>query len=148
MSGVRIPPPRPSPSGYATEKESSLRVSAAGSLFALLDGGCSSPGRAPDCGSGGSGFETRQPPHLFNGSDLLFSSALLFGGALGDFSRHRALPHGATLAGYRLVGAVRLGLEERKKEGAIHAPVRCVSGLGLMAFRGHLKHPCRPDMHA
>ena len=33
-----------------------------------------------------------------------------------------------------------------KKEGAIHAPVRCVSGLGLMAFRGHLKHPCRPDM--
>ena len=63
MSGVRIPPPRPSPSGYATEKGSSLRVSAAGSLFALLDGGCSSPGRAPDCGSGGSGFETRQPPH-------------------------------------------------------------------------------------
>ena len=29
MSGVRIPPPRPSPSGYATEKGSSLRVSAA-----------------------------------------------------------------------------------------------------------------------
>ena len=82
MSGVRIPPPRPSPSGYATEKESSLRVSAAGSLFALLDGGCSSPGRAPDCGSGGSGFETRQPPHLFIGSDLLFSWALFFGGAL------------------------------------------------------------------
>ena len=161
MSGVRIPPPRPSPSGYATEKESSLRVSAAGSLFALLDGGCSSPGRAPDCGSGGSGFETRQPPHLFIGSHLLFlgsflwlfSLALLFGGALGSFMRHRAMPHGATLAGYRLVGAVRMGLEERKleerkKEGAIHAPVRCVSGLGLMAFRGHLKHPCRPDMHA
>ena len=56
--------------------------------------------------------------------------------------------HGATLAGYRLVGAVRLGSEERKKEGAIHAPVRCVSGLGLMAFRGHPKHACRPDMHA
>ena len=35
-----------------------------------------------------------------------------------------------------------------KKEGAIHAPVRCVSGLGLMAFRGHPKHACRPDMHA
>ena len=41
-----------------------LRVRAADSLLALLDGGCSSPGRAPDCGSGGSGFETRQPPHL------------------------------------------------------------------------------------
>jgi hypothetical protein len=38
-------------------------VPQAGSLLALLDGGCSSPGRAPDCGSGGSGFETRQPPH-------------------------------------------------------------------------------------
>jgi len=86
MSGVRIPPPRPSPSGYATEKEGSLRVSAAGSLFALLDGGCSSPGRAPDCGSGGSGFETRQPPHLFIGSDLLFSWALLFGSSLWHFS--------------------------------------------------------------
>ena len=81
-------------------------------------------------------------------SDLLFSLALLFSGALGSFMRHRAMPYGATLAGYRLVGAVRLGPEERKKEGAIHAPVRCVSGLGLMAFRGHLKHPCRPDMHA
>ena len=64
MSGVRIPPPRPTPSGFATGEEDSLRVSAANSLLALLDGGCSSPGRAPDCGSGGSGFETRQPPHL------------------------------------------------------------------------------------
>ena len=64
MSGVRIPPPRPTPSGFATGEEVSLRVSAADSLLALLDGGCSSPGRAPDCGSGGSGFETRQPPHL------------------------------------------------------------------------------------
>jgi hypothetical protein len=27
------------------------------------------------------------------------------------------MPHGATLAGYRLVGAVRLGSEERKKKG-------------------------------
>ena len=73
----------------------------------ILDGGCSSPGRAPDCGSGCSGFETRQPPHLFIGSGLLFSLALLFGDALGGFSRHRAMPHGATLAGYRAVGAVR-----------------------------------------
>ena len=61
--------------------------------------------------------------------------------------RHRAMPHGAPLAGYRLVGVVGYSLEERKKEGAIHAPVRCVSGLGLMAFRGHLKPLCRPDMH-
>ena len=30
-------------------------------FFALLDGGCSSPSRAPGCGSGVSGFETRQP---------------------------------------------------------------------------------------
>ena len=152
MSGVRIPPPRPSPSGYATEKESSLRVSAAGSLFALLDGGCSSPGRAPDCGSGGSGFETRQPPHLFIGSDLLLSLTLLLGTFLWwcfrSFSRHRAMPRGATLAGSGRWGAVRLGLKESQKEGAIHAPVRCVSGLGLMAFRGHPKHACRPDMHA
>ena len=64
MSGVRIPPPRPTSFGFATEEGVSLRVSAAGSLLALLDGGCSSPGRAPDCGSGGSGFETRQPPHI------------------------------------------------------------------------------------
>ena len=64
MSGVRIPPPRPTPFGCATGEGVSLRVSAAGSLLALLDGGCSSPGRAPDCGSGGSGFETRQPPHI------------------------------------------------------------------------------------
>ena len=63
MSGVRIPPPRPTPLAYATGGGVSLRVSAAESLLALLDGGCSSPGRAPDCGSGGSGFETRQPPH-------------------------------------------------------------------------------------
>jgi len=33
--------------------------------------------------------------------------ALIFGGAVSGFSRHRAMPHGATLAGYRLVGAVR-----------------------------------------
>jgi hypothetical protein len=33
--------------------------------------------------------------------------ALLFGGALGSFSRHRAMPHGATIAGYRLVCAAR-----------------------------------------
>ena len=64
MSGVRIPPPRPTPFGYVTRKGVNLRVSAADSLLALLDGGCSSPGRAPDCGSGGSGFETRQPPHI------------------------------------------------------------------------------------
>ena len=64
MSGVRIPPPRPTPSGCATGEGVSLRVSAVVSLLALLDGGCSSPGRAPDCGSGGSGFETRQPPHF------------------------------------------------------------------------------------
>ena len=63
MSGVRIPPPRPTPFGNATRKGVNLRVSAADALLALLDGGCSSPGRAPDCGSGGSGFETRQPPH-------------------------------------------------------------------------------------
>ena len=63
MSGVRIPPPRPTPFAYATEKGVNFRVSAAEALHALLDGGCSSPGRAPDCGSGGSGFETRQPPH-------------------------------------------------------------------------------------
>ena len=54
---------------------------------------------------------------LFFGSFLwLFSLALLFGGALGSFIPHRVMPHGATLAGYRLVGAVRLGLEERKLE--------------------------------
>ena len=122
MSGVRIPPPRPSPSGYATEKESSLRVSAAGSLFALLDGGCSSPGRAPDCGSGGSGFETRQPPHLFIGSDLLLSLALLLGTFLWwcfrSFSRHRAMPRGATLAGYRQVGCCEVRFErETKRRG-------------------------------
>ena len=74
MSGVRIPPPRPTPSGNATEKGVNLRVSAADALLALLDGGCSSPGRAPDCGSGGSGFETRQPPHskfcIFNEHEM------------------------------------------------------------------------------
>ena len=146
MSGVRIPPPRPSPSGYATEKEGSLRVSAAGSLFALLDGGCSSPGRAPDCGSGGSGFETRQPPHLFIGSDLLFSLALLFGGALGSFMRHRAMPHRRHTRRLPAGGCCEVRLRREKKEGAIHAPVRCVSGLGLMAFRGHPKHVRRPDL--
>ena len=35
---------------------------------------------------------------------------------------------------------------EGKKEGAIHAPVRCVLGLGLMAFLGHPKHARRPDL--
>ena len=30
-----------------------------------------------------------------------------------------------------------------KKKVAIHAPVRCVSVSGLLAFRGHLKCPCR-----
>ena len=71
MSGVRIPPPRPTPFGYATEKGVNLRVSAANALLALLDGGCSSPGRAPDCGSGGSGFETRQPPHFTSDSSQI-----------------------------------------------------------------------------
>ena len=38
--------------------------------------GCSSVGRAPDCGSGGRGIETRQPPHgsvvqLVSASDCL-----------------------------------------------------------------------------
>ena len=148
MSGVRIPPPRPTSFGFATEEGVSLRVSAAGSLLALLDGGCSSPGRAPDCGSGGSGFETRQPPHLFIGSDLLFLLALLFGGAAGSFMRHRAMPHRRHTRRLPAGGCCEVRFRREKKEGAIHAPVRCVSGLGLMAFPGHLKHPCRPDMHA
>ena len=29
----------------------------------VLRGGCSSVGRAPDCGSGGRGFNPRHPPH-------------------------------------------------------------------------------------
>jgi hypothetical protein len=53
---------------------------------------------------------------------------------------------GVRLAGYRLVGAVRQRSEERKKEGATHAPARCVSGLGLMAFLGHSKHARRPEL--
>ena len=35
-------------------------------IFADLNGGCSSVGRAPDCGSGCRGFEPRLPP-LFKG---------------------------------------------------------------------------------
>ena len=31
-------------------------------IFALQNGGCSSVGRAPDCGSGCRGFEPRLPP--------------------------------------------------------------------------------------
>ena len=62
MSGVRIPPPRPHPLGIATGRSGYLKQPCL-SLCTRLDGGCSSPGRAPDCGSGGSGFETRQPPH-------------------------------------------------------------------------------------
>ena len=108
---------------------------AAASPFALLDGGCSSPSRAPDCGSGGSGFETRQPPHLFIGSDLLF------GGDLGFFSRHRRMPHRGHSRLLPAGGCSEVRFRGEKKEGAIHAPVMRVSGLGLMAFRGHLKHP-------
>ena len=64
MSGVRIPPPRPTPFGHVTRKGLTFGSVRQIFLLALLDGGCSSPGRAPDCGSGGSGFETRQPPHI------------------------------------------------------------------------------------
>ena len=35
---------------------------------ALVDGGCSSVGRAPDRGSGGRGFEPLYPPHFVCGS--------------------------------------------------------------------------------
>ena len=37
-------------------------------INALLDGGCSSVGRAPDRGSGGRGFEPLYPPHFVCGS--------------------------------------------------------------------------------
>ena len=33
-------------------------------IFLLNRGGCSSVGRAPDCGSGCRGFEPHHPPHL------------------------------------------------------------------------------------
>ena len=37
-------------------------------LLSPFNGGRSSPGRAPDCDSGGSGFETRRPPHFSTSS--------------------------------------------------------------------------------
>ena len=57
-----------------------------------------------------------------------------------------ARPCLGALLGREKSSATKSFSEGRKKEGAIHAPVRCVSGLGLMAFHGHLKHPCRPDV--
>lgn len=41
---------------------------------------------------------------------------------------------------------VSLGNRWGKKKGAIHAPVRCASGLGLAAVHGHLKLTCHPDL--
>ena len=43
---------------------SSSRMEIKDLLSKLLSGGRSSSGRAPDCGSGGGGFETHRPPHL------------------------------------------------------------------------------------
>ena len=36
----------------------------------LTNGGCSSIGRAPDCGSGRCGFESRQSPQLYPPKDI------------------------------------------------------------------------------
>ena len=132
MSGVRIPPPRPPPFGCATKKGVNLRVSAAGSLLALLDGGCSSPGRAPDCGSGGSGFETRQPPHPFCAqvAEPCLVEALRAICLLTAVSQ--ILP-GAFLSG----GGRATSFTGRKKKGAFHAPKVGVSGLGCLAVLGH-----------
>ena len=38
-----------------------------GRIRTLSNGGRSSVGRAPDCGSGGRGFEPHRPPHFFTG---------------------------------------------------------------------------------
>jgi hypothetical protein len=35
-------------------------------------GGRSSVGRAPDCDSGGRGFEPRRPPHILDPGDCLY----------------------------------------------------------------------------
>jgi len=43
-------------------------------------------------------------------------------------------------------GAKQRNVQRRKKEGAIRAPDRFVPGLGFMAFRGHPRQPCRPDL--
>ena len=37
-----------------------------GRIRTLSNGGRSSVGRAPDCGSGGRGFEPHRPPQIFN----------------------------------------------------------------------------------
>ena len=81
------------------------------------DGGCSSPGRAPDCGSGGSGFETRQPPHPF--------CAQVAKPRLGEALRviclltalSQILPSATCLALVTLITS-----QGAKRRGAIHAP--------------------------
>ena len=148
MSGVRIPPPRPTSFGFATEEGVSLRVSAAGSLLALLDGGCSSPGRAPDCGSGGSGFETRQPPHLFIDSDLLFFLALLFDGALGGFRRHRAMPHRRQTRRLTAGGCCEVRFKREKKRRGNPCPCNACLRPGSYGLPWPPETPCRPDMSA
>lgn len=45
-----------------------------------IHGGCSSVGRAPDCGSGGRGFETHHPPQKFKKGQIAFFS--VFNGSL------------------------------------------------------------------
>ena len=57
-----------------------------------------------------------------------------------------ARPCLGALLGREKSSATKSFSEGRKKEGALHAPVRCASGLGLMAFLGHPKHARRPDL--
>lgn len=47
-------------------------------MFVFIYGECSSVGRAPDCGSGGRGFDPHHSPHFFFTFSLMFSTLGFF----------------------------------------------------------------------
>ena len=46
-------------------------------MLFLFNGGRSSVGRAPDCDSGGRGFNPRRPPHLTRYKSMAYSQSTL-----------------------------------------------------------------------
>ena len=46
-------------------------------MLFLFNGGRSSVGRAPDCDSGGRGFNPRRPPHLTRYKSMTYSQSTL-----------------------------------------------------------------------
>ena len=94
-------------------------------------GGCSSIGRAPDCGSGRCGFESHYPPHK-KADRPLGLSAFLFGVWVMGLERPTHSKNGEKLrAGEQFLGRGRV----HRQQSAVRRTMNCCLSLYLGGTR-------------